>query len=114
MAEIVSLGDDLMFYSRIRAEAEAAGTKAWQARDLAGLAERLGSGQIGLVLLDLDLMDSREVVEACGASVPVVAYGPHVHAERLRQAREAGCARVLPRSAFVKELAEIVALAKGC
>ena len=34
MAEIVSLGDDLMFYSRIRAEAEAAGTKAWQARDL--------------------------------------------------------------------------------
>ena len=55
-----------------------------------------------------------EVVEACGASVPVVAYGPHVHAERLRQAREAGCARVFPRSAFVKELAEIIALAKGC
>ena len=113
MADIVSLGDDLLFYSRIRA-AEACGLKAWQARDLAGLAARLGDGGIGLVLLDLDLMDSSVVLSACGAGIPVVAYGPHVQAERLRMAREAGCTRVLPRSAFVKELAEIVSLAKGC
>lgn len=114
MADIVSLGDDLLFYSRIRAEAEAAGLKAWQARDMAGLESRLGSGNIGLVLLDLDLMEAPEVLAACPAGVPVVAYGPHVLAERLRLAREAGCARVLPRSAFVKELPEIVVMAKGC
>lgn len=114
MAEIVSLGDDLLFYSRIRAEAEALGLKAWQARDMAGLAARVRSGDIGLVLLDLDLMEAPEVLAACPAGVSVVAYGPHVLADRLRQAREAGCVRVLPRSAFVKELPEIVSLAKGC
>lgn len=114
MADIVSLGHDLLFYSRIRAEAEALGVKAWQARDMAGLTARLGSGEVGLVLLDLDLMEAPEVLSACPAGLPVVAYGPHVMAERLRLAREAGCARVLPRSAFVKELAEIVRLAKGC
>lgn len=114
MTDIVSLGDDLMFFSRIRAEAQAAGRIAWQARDLAGLSARVETGTVGLVLLDLDLLEASAVLGACPAGVPVVAYGPHVLAERLREAREAGCALVLPRSAFVKELPGIVGQPKGC
>ncbi|MBM4096662.1 MAG: histidine kinase [Planctomycetes bacterium] len=114
MTDIISLGDDLLFFSRIRAEAEAAGRKAWQARDLASLRARLADLSVGLVLLDLDVAEAGAVISACPAGVSVVAYGPHVDAARLRSAREAGCARVMPRSQFVAELSGIVSAEKSC
>ena len=36
----------------------------------------------------------------------VVAFGSHVDAARLKAARQAGCAEVLPRSAFFERLSE--------
>ena len=38
------------------------------------------------------------------ADLAIVGFFSHVHAERGRQAREAGCTRVMPRSVFVQEL----------
>jgi CheY-like chemotaxis protein len=42
------------------------------------------------------------------AKLPVVGFFSHVHAERGRQAREAGCT-VMPRSVFVEELDALLA-----
>jgi len=43
------------------------------------------------------------------ASLPVVAFLSHVHAERADAARAAGCTRVLARGAFVQELPRLIA-----
>lgn len=112
---VLSIGEDLMFFSRIRAEGTACGLTVSQARNATELTSALNSTtRVGLILLDLDAMDASTVMSASGGRFPVVAYGPHVQAELLRNAREAGCARVVPRSVFVKELQEILTGAKGC
>jgi hypothetical protein len=49
--------------------------------------------------------------EAGLAALPVVGFFSHVHVERAKAAREAGCTRVLPRSAFVEQLPALLALA---
>lgn len=110
---VLSVGDDLLFFSRIRAEGEACGLSVFQVRDAKGLAAAMhSSDDVGLILLDLETMDAPTVVLASQGRTPIVAYGPHVQAELLRTARESGCTRVVPRSVFVKELREILSLAK--
>jgi CheY-like chemotaxis protein len=112
---VLSVGEDLLFFSRIRAEAIACGLSVSQARNATELATALNStDEVQLILLDLDAMDASAVVEASAGRAPVLAYGPHVQADLLRQAREAGCTRVVPRSVFVKELQEILMGAKSC
>jgi DNA-binding NarL/FixJ family response regulator len=43
-------------------------------------------------------------LKAASPALRIIGYGSHVDAATLRQAREAGCDRVLPRSQFVVEL----------
>ncbi|MFZ4647362.1 MAG: hypothetical protein ACOYNP_16535 [Gemmataceae bacterium] len=112
---VLSVGEDLLFFSRIRAEGIACGLSVAQARNAEELTAALNSSaEVSLILLDLDAMDASTVIAASAGRFPVVAYGPHVQAELLRNAREAGCTRVVPRSVFVKELQEILTGAKGC
>jgi CheY-like chemotaxis protein len=104
------LCDDLIFFSRIAGAARAAGLTVRQARssaELLGLAR--SSAPAGLIVdlhnpgLDLPvLLDELRV--ACPVMPQVIGYGSHVDAPLLRQARLAGCNRVLPRSQFVEEL----------
>ncbi|MBV9279511.1 MAG: hypothetical protein JOZ41_05480, partial [Chloroflexi bacterium] len=44
-----------------------------------------------------------------GASGPLIAFGPHVDAERRKAARAAGADRVLAKSKFVTELPRLMA-----
>jgi hypothetical protein len=54
-------------------------------------------------------VDWRDAVsEAKAGSVPVLAFGRHTEAALLREAREAGCDRVVPRSTLVEELPALV------
>jgi DNA-binding NarL/FixJ family response regulator len=64
-----------------------------------------------VVLIDLDSarLPSAEALAALKsdpdlARIPVVGFFSHVHAGRARNAKELGCSRVMPRSAFVQEL----------
>ena len=104
------LSDDLIFFSRIAATAQAAGLAVRQAKSPTFLVEMARRDPPRGVIVDLQnpgldlpalLAQLREV---CPAMPRVIGYGSHVEAELLRNAREAGCDPVLPRSKFVKDL----------
>jgi CheY-like chemotaxis protein len=106
---IVAFVDDLMFLSRIRVAAEARGLSVVSVRAVPDLVEAARQGA-RLVLVDLDArLPAIEAITALKAepgltNLPVVGFFSHVHAERGRQARAAGCAEALPRSVFAERL----------
>lgn len=101
---------DLMAGSRI---ADALGREGWRTEpieDMPALEEVLRRETPALVVLDLDAARAEDVVGACRPlKVPVLAFGPHVDAARLRSAREAGCTLVVPRSSFFANIAGLAA-----
>jgi DNA-binding NarL/FixJ family response regulator len=102
---------DLLFASKALGAASALGARVRVARDVEGLLTLARESPPGGVLIDLhhpglDLaVLLASLREACPAMPHTVAFGSHVDAELLRAAREAGCALVLPRSAFSERLA---------
>jgi CheY-like chemotaxis protein len=115
MGPVIAFVDDLMFLSRIREAARGTGVEVRSLRRVPELLEAL-QAPARLVLMDLDSprLASHEALIALradprAAQVPVVGFFSHVHVERARVARAAGCARVLPRSAFVQELPSLLA-----
>jgi DNA-binding NarL/FixJ family response regulator len=106
---------DLMTLSRIRAAAPA-GIEVYAAEDVQQLMDACREAPPGVVLLDLDggppALAALEALRADAATrlVPTLGFFSHVHPERGRQALAAGCARVLPRSLFVKDLAALLAI----
>jgi DNA-binding NarL/FixJ family response regulator len=60
-----------------------------------------------VVVVDLaapDALDAVASIRAAGSAARVVAYGRHDDPARLAAAREAGCDRVLARSAFFADV----------
>jgi DNA-binding NarL/FixJ family response regulator len=110
MATGIMLCDDLIFYSRVAATAQAAGLTVRQVRTPAALLELAGQDPPGGVILDLhhERLDLPKLLAALKAACVVmprtVAFGSHVMADTLKAARQAGCDLVLPRSRFVKDL----------
>jgi CheY-like chemotaxis protein len=104
------LSDDLIFTSRVSGTARALGVAVQPARSSQALEEAarrqtprcvlVDLGNPGLVIADL----IRRLQECCMPMPKVVAYGSHVDTATLKQAREAGCDIVWPRSKFVEEL----------
>jgi CheY-like chemotaxis protein len=114
MSRVLALVDDLLFLSRIREVAREAGAEVRPVRDSADLVAAARDGG-RLVLVDADssrLPWARAVAalraDPSVASLPVVAFFSHVHADRADAARAAGCSRVLARGAFVKELPRLI------
>jgi DNA-binding NarL/FixJ family response regulator len=110
-ARMVALVADLMFAARIRGAAPTAAV----AQSLEALMKAAGSGT-ALVLVDLQARDAVAAIEQVRERAPsarVVAFGPHVAEAALAAARSAGADRVMPRGAFVRELAAMVAAYVG-
>lgn len=108
---VVALVADLIFASRIRGTAQAAGVQATTVRSAAELLQRAGELQPRLVLVDLDARaaDPPAVIARLKGDprtrdIPILAFGSHVQREAIEAARAAGADRVLARSAFVREL----------
>jgi CheY-like chemotaxis protein len=102
---------DLIFGARVRAAAEQEGVAVRFVRSMAELAAE-GAGA-RLVLLDLDarwLDAPTAIAELRGEAVPprIVAFVSHVREEAIAAARAAGADRVLARSAFVRQLPELL------
>jgi len=112
---VIALVADLIFASRIRAAASAAGVGAATVHRGADLEKRAREHRPRLILLDLDARGT-DVPALIGTlksdpvlkSVPVVAFGAHIETEALRTASAAGADRVLARSAFVRLLPELL------
>lgn len=104
------LCDDLLFASRIVAQAARHGVQCLRAATVQEWDNLMGLARPELVILDLALAGPavRQLVGSIRQAWPtpprIVAYGPHVHADLLHEARQMGCDIVLPRSKFVQEL----------
>jgi len=117
MPTVIAVMDDLLFLSRIREAARAAGVEVRTARraEDAVLAARQGA-RLVLVDADSDRVPWARAVSALHADealrgLAVVAFLSHVNAERARLARDAGATRVVARGAFVQELPALLAAA---
>ena len=111
---IVALVTDLMFSSRIMAEARAVGAKVKIVRSLESLNEQLTTGQFTTLIIDLNT-DGIDVIEAIRATrnaasqTRMVCLVSHVQADLMQAAREAGAHEVMARSAFVTKLTALLA-----
>ncbi len=106
------LTNNLLISSQIAGAAQAAGWKAVLLLDVEALRASATQELGALVLLDLDTprLDSSELVPWLRTSMApcaIVAFGPHVHADRLATAARAGCDRVLARGQFLAQLSQL-------
>jgi hypothetical protein len=106
----VVVGRDLMFTAKVTGTAGELGYSMRVAGDIATARALIQELRPRLILVDLAagelaapqaLVDYRQLA---GPSAWLVAVGPHVDAERLAQARGAGCQLALPRSKFSADL----------
>jgi CheY-like chemotaxis protein len=115
MTALIAFMDDLMFLSRIREAARAAGVDVQTVRTPEALVEACRLARPALVFVDLDsqrlpVLDGVRALRARSelASIAVVGFLGHTQIEQARQAEAAGCTRVLTHGAFVNELRTLI------
>src|SRR5688572_15389419 len=115
---VLFLSSDLMFSSRLTAAGQRLGVEVVSVSSIEAAADRLQGDSIDLVICDLSSTgaETQNMVERLRQSqprLPIVAYAPHVHEERLRAAAEAGCDEVLSRGQFDRLMGHILARYAG-
>ncbi len=103
---------DLFFSSKVTGTAAELGFRVVVEGNLAQAASKAADSTYRCIILDLstpELTVSDVIAALPTANRPtVIAFGPHVEAARLNDAREAGCDEVMPRSKFSATLPEIL------
>ncbi len=113
--KVLAAVEDLLFRSKISATADSLGVEARFPRSPKKLLEGAAQRPPDLVVLDLNsarfeplrLLEEFKAAEAT-RDVPVVGFLSHVQKDLAVAARERGCDRVMARSAFVKDLPDIL------
>jgi len=115
MADLLLALTDLLFLARIREMAEALGLTVERATTPQEVLERTRRGMPAAVIFDMhaERLDPLRVIAEIKAdealrSVRTIGYFSHVRDDVREQARRAGCDLLLPRSAFVARLAELL------
>ena len=106
---ILALVRDLMFSSRITAEARAADAKIKVLRD-PGLLQSCDPSST-LILVDLNLPGAIQAASTWQSQNPsrtTIGFVSHEDAATISQARSAGIQQVLPRSRFVQILPQLL------
>ena len=113
---VIAAVEDLLFRSKISETASTLGIEAAFPRSPKKLLEALRESPPDLLILDLNsarfepltlLKDVRS--DEATRDVPTVGFLSHVQKDLAVAAREAGCDRVIARSAFTKDLPRILA-----
>jgi CheY-like chemotaxis protein len=104
---ILILSDDLIDSSKITVTARQNGGEARQCRHWAQVLAFADDPKITQLVIDLqhpecDLITVMAFAKSFEKLVPIVAYGSHVMADRLKEARAANCDEVYTRSQFLK------------
>ena len=106
--DVVFLSDDLMFAPRVSGAVLAAG---WTLREVGTPTAAIASTETDTPrLLIVDLETTALDIQGLLSNLPdaarpsVLAFGPHVHHQRLDAAREAGCTMVVSRGGFSSDL----------
>ncbi|MEE2935650.1 MAG: histidine kinase [Planctomycetota bacterium] len=105
---VLMLSGDLMFSSRVKSAAERFGKRF----RISGRLPDDDVESIDYVIVDLSTRSGLlpEIVEQCAERCPdahLLAYGPHVHVDRLKAARDAGISPVLTNGQFDAALATL-------
>ena len=104
---------DLMFQSKVAAMAQRSGCQLAIAASLPAAQARCPDpALVEKVILDLsfDGLDLSSTVEEVRQAMPgarIIAYGPHVHVDRLNLARQSGCDLVQTRGQFESNLSSL-------
>jgi CheY-like chemotaxis protein len=112
---IIAAVDDMFFASKIRATAEALGVNIKFHRQLDSLVNAAAEQSPDFILVDLhnEKLDAIELARRLKAnesskSIPLLGFFSHVQTDLQRAAVEAGYDRVIPRSVFSRDLAQIL------
>jgi PleD family two-component response regulator len=112
---VLAAVEDLLFRSKISETAQAVGVEAAFPRSPKKLLDELRASPPDLLVLDLNSsrfepLELLRIVESDDAlrEVSTVGFLSHVQGDLALAAREAGCDRVMARSAFVENLPRII------
>jgi hypothetical protein len=112
-----ALVSDLIFATKIRSAAKAAGVSVTIVRSVDALAERLKAGSDALIIVDLnadaDALGAVRRSRAAAHQPRTIAYASHVQADLIEAARRAGAHEVMARSAFVTRLVALLTSVGG-
>jgi len=111
---IAAVVTDLIFASRISAQARAAGLNVQLIRTLGALDELLTHASPDLLIVDLNAQGIDPMVaiartRKCAKLPRICAYFSHVQHELADEAHKLGADEVLPRSRFVNQLRSLFA-----
>jgi hypothetical protein len=104
---VVAVVDDMFFASKIRATAEAVGVEISFPRTKEKLIEKARQADLVIVDLQNQKIDPLTLPAELG-STQLLGFFSHVEVELQRNAIAAGYHRVIPRSVFARDLAEIL------
>ena len=104
---VIVVVDDMFFASKIRAVAEAVGVEISFPRTREALIEKAREARLIIVDLHNQKIDSVELARQL-SGVKLIGFFSHVETELRQRALAAGYDEVLPRSAFVRDLAQIL------
>jgi DNA-binding response OmpR family regulator len=109
---VLLLCGDLFFSTQLRSAAQTQGVSVDVELQAPRAVERAASGGYRLIVIDLEFpsLDLPALLGELPAEnrPQVLAFGPHVQVARLRNARDAGCDHVVPRSIAVEAVAKLV------
>jgi PleD family two-component response regulator len=113
---VLAAVEDLLFQSKIRETAKELDVEAKFPRKPQKLLDAIKESPPDLLILDLNSsrfgpLELLERVKSDDATreVPIVGFLSHVQKDLAVAAREAGCDRIMARSAFTKDLPKIIA-----
>jgi CheY-like chemotaxis protein len=110
----VLVSSDLMVVSRVQGAATAGAVSLFAVATAVAAIEIHRTESLDLVLVDLSapsfqISELVDGLKSAGARAPrIVAFGPHVHEERLAAARAAGCDLVVSRGKFFSDVDRIL------
>ncbi len=111
---VVLLSSDLTVLSRVEGAATRVGKKVRIAANESQAAELCNVDEASTLIVDLSMPSidiaalNVQLKSNKAAATRVVAFGPHVHEERLAAARNAGCDLVVSRGQFFSQLDAIL------
>jgi CheY-like chemotaxis protein len=113
--KIFALVDDLFFAEKIRATCEVCGIPVVITKSADHLLQRLKTEHPGLVVIDLNGLNTRPIDTLQSiksdpelAGFPVLGFFSHIQADLKARALQAGCNKVVPRSLMSQNLAGLL------
>jgi CheY-like chemotaxis protein len=111
---ILLVGQNLFFLGRVENLAEPLGYEVQRATTESAFWDTYGSGQVALILVDLEGDESiwskvlGGIHQQEAERVKVVGFGPHENVTTLERARDLGCDLVLNKGEFNRDLPKII------